>query len=87
MTTHLELLRQTDIFLSMLISEISDPDMRKQADQLLKSIETETRNGTSGEDQPKPLIEFGVGWAKIHFKREVTERDRANLTAALAVMR
>jgi hypothetical protein len=87
MTTHLELLRQTDIFLSMLLSEILDPGMRKQADQLLKSIEVETRNGASGEDQPTPLIEFGVGWAKIHFKREVTERDRANLTAALAAMR
>ena len=31
-----------------------------------------------------PWIEFGAGWAKIHFRRQVTEKDRANLAAAIA---
>jgi hypothetical protein len=32
-----------------------------------------------------PFIEYGAGWAKIHFRRDVTEQDRANLSAALAL--
>lgn len=31
-----------------------------------------------------PIIEFGVGWAKVHFRRELTEQDRAKLVAALS---
>ncbi len=32
----------------------------------------------------EPFIEFGVGWAKVHFRRELTEQDRANLLAAVS---
>lgn len=31
-----------------------------------------------------PFIEFGIGWAKIHFRRDVTDQDRANLEAAIS---
>lgn len=31
----------------------------------------------------EPFIEYGVGWAKIHFRRDVTDEDRANLEAAI----
>jgi hypothetical protein len=34
----------------------------------------------------EPFVEFGIGWAKIHFRREVTDRDRAILASALASM-
>jgi len=33
----------------------------------------------------EPWIEFGTGWAKVHFRREVTKQDRANLAAALSI--
>ena len=32
----------------------------------------------------KPFIEFGACWAKVHFPRDVTEQDRANLLAAIS---
>lgn len=82
---YLELLRWTDILLSMLMSEIQDIGMRKQADELLRSIEVETRNSTSkAGPTTTPVIEYGTGWAKIHFRRDVTEQDRANLAIALS---
>ncbi len=38
-------------------------------------------------EQPRsaaePFVEFGTGWAKVHFRRELTERDRANILAAV----
>lgn len=30
----------------------------------------------------EPLVEFGTGWAKIHFRRELTDQDRARVRAA-----
>lgn len=30
----------------------------------------------------EPLVEFGTGWAKIHFRRELTDQDRAHVRAA-----
>lgn len=39
------------------------------------------------ERQPDqgPWVEYGTGWAKVHFLRDVTEQDRANLAAALSL--
>lgn len=75
-TRHLELLRRTDVLLSTLLAVIPDADMRKQAQALLSSIDVETHTGASPESGPGPLVEYGDGWAKVHFRRKVTERDR-----------
>ncbi|WP_316234635.1 hypothetical protein [Bradyrhizobium sp. SZCCHNR1020] len=42
----------------------------------------QTAGGLS-TDQPEPIVEFGEGWAKVHFRRKVTDDDRANLLAAV----
>ncbi|MGJ4893734.1 hypothetical protein ACQR2B_06820 [Bradyrhizobium oligotrophicum] len=34
-------------------------------------------------DQPQPAVEFGGGWAKVHYLRELTSEDRANLIATV----
>jgi hypothetical protein len=31
----------------------------------------------------EPWIEFGDGWAKIHYRRKITVQDRVNLRTAL----
>lgn len=33
-------------------------------------------------DAPEPIVEFGTGWAKVHFRSELTDQDRARITAA-----
>ncbi|MGY3527242.1 Lar family restriction alleviation protein [Bradyrhizobium sp. USDA 4452] len=35
-------------------------------------------------DGSEAFIEFGTGWAKVHYRREVTEQDRASLAAAVS---
>jgi hypothetical protein len=62
-----ELLRRTDIVLSMLLLEIADKDMAKEARALLSAIDVETHTGASPE--MTPLIERGNGWVKIHYRR------------------
>lgn len=79
----LELLHTTDVMLSMLLAVIPDADMRRQVDELLKRIEVMTRNCISLPDHEAPMIEFGSCWAKVHYKRNVTELDRARLASAL----
>lgn len=38
------------------------------------------------ESQPMgaPWVEYGAGWAKVHFRREVTDRDRVAIDIAMA---
>lgn len=36
--------------------------------------------------QDGPFVEFGVGWAKIHFRRELIEHDRTTIAEAVATL-
>ena len=84
MSDALEALRQADIVLSMLRSEVADRDMARaitETLQLIDGVLSPPQTSTEG----KSIIEYGAGWAKIHFRRDVTEQDRINLGALFAV--
>lgn len=34
-------------------------------------------------DRSRPWVEFGAGWAKVHFGRELTDHDRSEIAAAV----
>lgn len=36
------------------------------------------------EPQSAPWVEYGACWAKVHFRRDITDRDRAALAVALS---
>lgn len=36
----------------------------------------------TGSDGERPVVEFGTCWAKVHYRRDVTERDRAAISTA-----
>jgi len=46
----------------------------------IAELEAERQQHVPTENS-KPFVEFGTGWAKVHFRREVTDQDRELLTA------